>query len=153
VKLIIKDIVEAGKLELSSKLDANGLGLSEQSEIKLIDPAEVKVNAEAIFDEIVIKGTVRAELELICSRCAEAFKNTVESKFDITVPKSQEQVDISEEARQSFLLSLPVKPLCKADCKGLCPICGMNFNRGACSCKQDRSDPRLTKLKDFKPKI
>ncbi|MGB9809870.1 MAG: YceD family protein, partial [Caldanaerobacter sp.] len=44
------------------------------------------------------------------------------------------------------ILSLPMKFLCKEDCKGLCPICGTNLNYGSCSCKREDIDPRLEVL-------
>lgn len=48
---------------------------------------------------------------------------------------------------EEFLLSLPVKPLCRLDCKGLCPTCGRNRNEGACQCVNDEADPRLAALR------
>jgi len=49
--------------------------------------------------------------------------------------------------REQCYLSLPMKPLCRPDCRGLCPQCGTNLNRGACACRREWDDPRLTALK------
>jgi uncharacterized protein len=49
--------------------------------------------------------------------------------------------------RDEFYLALPMKPLCKDDCKGLCPLCGANWNRDTCTCKAEWVDPRLAVLK------
>jgi uncharacterized protein len=49
--------------------------------------------------------------------------------------------------REQFYLALPMKPLCRADCQGLCPICGRNRNRETCACSTDWVDPRLAVLK------
>ena len=54
--------------------------------------------------------------------------------------------------REQFYLALPMKPLCGDDCKGLCPVCGTNLNRGTCDCKRDWEDPRLAALKTLKAK-
>jgi DUF177 domain-containing protein len=43
-----------------------------------------------------------------------------------------------------------MKPLCRADCQGLCPVCGTNLNKGTCSCKREWEDPRLAALKKLK---
>ena len=51
---------------------------------------------------------------------------------------------------EQFVLSLPMKPLCRHECKGLCAVCGTNLNRGACDCKRDWEDPRLAPLKALK---
>jgi uncharacterized protein len=47
-------------------------------------------------------------------------------------------------------LALPMKPLCRDDCRGLCPVCGGNRNLVACACAQRTPDPRLAVLKDLK---
>jgi len=48
------------------------------------------------------------------------------------------------------ILSVPMKPLCKEDCKGLCPVCGANLNYEDCGHTQEKVDPRLLKLKELK---
>jgi uncharacterized protein len=53
---------------------------------------------------------------------------------------------------EEFSLALPVKPLCRPDCKGLCPECGKNLNEGACGCSPDTGDPRLAALRQLKVK-
>ena len=52
--------------------------------------------------------------------------------------------------REQFYLSLPMKPLCREDCQGLCPACGTNLNRGLCTCKRDWDDPRMAALRNLK---
>ena len=49
--------------------------------------------------------------------------------------------------REQFYLALPMKPLCGNDCKGLCPTCGTNWNKGTCDCSNQSEDPRLAALK------
>ena len=53
---------------------------------------------------------------------------------------------------EEFSLALPVKPLCRPDCRGLCPECGKNLNEGACGCSRDSGDPRLAALRQLKVK-
>ena len=62
---------------------------------------------------------------------------------------SQHVLDITEAIRQYAVLALPMKPLCKPDCQGLCPHCGRNLNEGQCSCPQKSVDARWTKLKEL----
>lgn len=57
---------------------------------------------------------------------------------------------LEEIAREQALISLPMKPLCSEDCRGLCPECGKNLNAGDCACAKERVDPRLEVLKKFK---
>jgi uncharacterized protein len=49
--------------------------------------------------------------------------------------------------REQFFLTLPMKPLCRPDCQGLCPVCGKNRNREQCDCKAEWVDPRLAELR------
>ena len=49
--------------------------------------------------------------------------------------------------REQFYLALPMKPLCRESCRGLCPECGTNLNTGTCSCVREWTDPRLDGLR------
>jgi uncharacterized protein len=64
-----------------------------------------------------------------------------------------DHVDLNELLREQFYLALPMKPLCRDDCRGLCPECGANRNTDACACEPAWEDPRLAPLKRLvKPK-
>ena len=52
-------------------------------------------------------------------------------------------IDLGEVMREQFYLALPMKPLCREDCQGLCPVCGINRNRETCTCQAEWVDPRL----------
>ena len=58
-------------------------------------------------------------------------------------------IDLGEVMREQFFLALPMKPLCRPECKGLCPICGANRNRQECGCREEWVDPRLAGLKNL----
>ena len=120
-------------------------------------------------------GAVGTMLELPCSRCLEPFVSPVDSQFDLryqphahqagsgheverqteeddlsTAFYDNEEIDLGQLMREQCYLSLPMKPLCHADCRGLCPVCGTNLNRGTCDCKREWEDPRLAVLKTLK---
>ena len=59
---------------------------------------------------------------------------------------------LNEYIIEQVILSLPMKTICKEDCKGLCSKCGIDFNNSQCDCDHDDIDPRFEKLKDFFPK-
>jgi uncharacterized protein len=61
-----------------------------------------------------------------------------------------DEIDLGQLMREQFYLSVPMKPLCQDDCRGLCPVCGTNLNRGTCECKQGWDDPRLAVLRNLK---
>jgi uncharacterized protein len=107
---------------------------------------------------IYISGPLSLNVKLVCSRCLNLF----EFKEQITLediceyPTKQEEVidnffidddilDLKELLRQKITLFLPLKPLCKMDCKGLCFKCGTDLNEGSCDCKVE-TDPIWSKL-------
>jgi uncharacterized protein len=61
-----------------------------------------------------------------------------------------EVLDLGDIIREQFFLALPMKPLCRQDCKGLCPVCGQNRNREWCTCHAEWIDPRLEPLRHLR---
>ena len=119
-------------------------------------------------------GRVQTVLELACDRCLTPFTLPVDATFDLryqpradnvgegelkieeddltTAFYDNQTIDLGQLMREQFYLSLPMKPLCLEDCRGLCPFCGTNLNRGSCDCKREWEDPRLAVLKTLKPR-
>src|ERR1051325_1801465 len=115
-------------------------------------------------DKFRLEGRVRTELELGCSRCLEGFRLPVDAEFDLRyLPATEmstdeereiadddletsyyrdDQIDLAELMREQFYLALPMKPLCTAECRGLCPQCGANLNTSACECTPAWDAPR-----------
>lgn len=124
-------------------------------------------------DRYRLVGTVRATLELGCSRCLEGYAVPVDAAFDLRyLPQSanagdeeqeiaeddlstafyrDEVIDLGQLVREQFYLVLPMKPLCRPDCRGLCPQCGTNLNRDRCGCTGGWVDPRLDGLRALLP--
>ncbi len=65
------------------------------------------------------------------------------------VPYDEPRIDLAQVAREQCYLALPMKPLCRADCQGLCPHCGINRNAASCTCENRWEDPRLAGLKSL----
>jgi len=118
---------------------------------------------------ILVKGGLHTEVEVSCSRCLSLFRyplvlNIEEEYFPITdvvsgasLPLPDEPgcfiidehhlLDLTEAVQQYALLAIPMKPLCRQDCAGLCPNCGHNLNREPCHClPQQSSWSELNKL-------
>ena len=66
------------------------------------------------------------------------------------VPRTGDEINLSDDIRDAVLLTIPTKQICSEDCKGLCPRCGINFNEERCSCKSEEIDPRWEALKKLK---
>jgi len=64
-----------------------------------------------------------------------------------------EGMDLEDSLREQILLAVPIKTLCRYDCKGLCPTCGANRNEQPCGCDQSKPDPRWAALAELKNKL
>ena len=117
---------------------------------------------------VLVEGELYTEVELSCSRCLSSFGcpltiNIEEEYFPTTdiltgssIPVPGEPgnftideyniLDLSEAIRQYALLAIPMKPLCRQDCAGLCPACGCNLNHTSCNCPSESIDPRWAEL-------
>jgi len=97
----------------------------------------------------VIRGRIECQKSFICDRClTQATENQVH-EFDEEFDKAEaveDLIDVTELLRDILLAGQPMKNLCKADCKGLCPECGANLNDGECGCDKFIIDPRLETL-------
>ena len=116
---------------------------------------EIKIVGEVVNDgkTFIARGTAACQRNFLCDRCLTPSSEKVICEFDEEIdPKdiSENLADITEIVRDTFLASLPIQNLCRADCKGLCPVCGKNLNNGECECDKFIVDPRLATLKDFK---
>ena len=132
--------------EVSEVVDIAGGGSMVQGEVRLTRTDR----------GILVKGTLHTEVEVTCSRCLSLFScplavNIEDEYFPTTdvfsgasLPLPDEPgcftidehhiLDLTEAIRQYALLVVPMKPLCREDCAGLCPYCGHNLNQGTCGC-------------------
>jgi uncharacterized protein len=151
----------------------------EPSEVEMADdaygivaPVQLGFDLQKDHDKFRLAGNVRTELEVPCSRCLEPYRFPVDVTFDqryLPQPEAaaleerevaeedletsfyrDDQIDLNELMREQFYLALPMKPLCRDDCKGLCSQCGTNLNTGTCNCGPAWEDPRLAALKELK---
>jgi uncharacterized protein len=135
-------------------------------------PVELAFDITKDKDQFRLAGRVKSTLELPCSRCLEAFVLPVDAAFDLryqphtentgegereveeddltTAFYENDEIDLGQLMREQFYLALPMKPLCREDCRGLCPVCGTNLNRGTCNCNPAWEDPRFAALRELR---
>jgi len=123
-------------------------------------------------DGVSFAGRIETRATLACSRCLEDFILPLDLPFDLfyttgpETPSGDERrldenmvtrvhiagsrIDLRSLLSEQVYLGLPLKPLCRPDCLGLCPRCGTNLNTDACTCAEERTeDPRLRILKSL----
>ena len=128
-----------------------------------------------IINDIRVEGELSTSLELSCARCLEPLVEKVNRKFDLlyrpqgsdagkdelSVTTAEAEVSyyqgegllLEDVIREQVLLAVPLKAVCREDCKGLCPQCGSNLNQETCSCSVTMEDPRWSGLKDLRSKL
>lgn len=117
--------------------------------------------------QILLTSAISATGQFVCDRCLAPFsvilspaytmvyvsEGTDTSHLDPSevqvIPAGFHIIDVAEDVRQTLLLSVPLKLLCKEACKGLCRECGTNLNNETCSCSPIEIDPRWEALKDI----
>ncbi len=128
-----------------------------------------------VVQDIRVKGKLETELEVVCARCLEPVDLPVTRSFDLlyrplgtdagrkelSVTTAEAEIGyyqgegllLEDTLREQVLLAVPLKAICREDCKGLCPHCGKNLNEDACSCADEMEDPRWAALKDIRSKL
>ncbi len=132
-------------------------------------PLRVQAVAELVEGEIRIRGHLEACMEAECDRCIAAVEIPVAQDFDLsyrpvaTIAREEEievpgdeldvgfysgpGVELADVIREQTILSLPMKRVCRPDCKGLCAGCGANLNVEACRCRQPADDSPFASLR------
>lgn len=124
-------------------------------------------------DGVLFRGKLCGKVSVPCDRCAEETEINIDYAFDEFEGYPQDDFDVKSEDLlednrvlfkdknalvldmgallwEEFVLTLPTKPLCRKDCKGVCPTCGKNLNEGKCDCEEGGKDPRLAILRNLK---
>jgi uncharacterized protein len=130
---------------------------------------------KGVIQDIRVVGDLATSVEVECARCLEPVTRDVKRNYEllyrpqgidagreeISVTDAEaeigyyhgEGIDLKDIVREQILLSVPMKVVCREDCKGLCPHCGQNLNQGECKCPQPVGDTRWQALKGLKEKL
>ncbi len=152
-QLLKVSIGSTRKYEINETIDVKGGSYAVQGEIKLVRTDR----------SILVTGTLQTAVEVSCSRCLSLFSYplalNIEDEYFPTIgvvsgtwlPLPEEPgyftideryvIDLNEPIYQYIMLAIPMKPLCREDCDGLCPDCGHNLNQGPCNCLLQEVDP------------
>ncbi len=126
-------------------------------DFRVVAPVAFVADVSKDAQKARLVGRIQTSLEMPCGRCLEPFVVSVDEPFDLHfLPASTDAgeaekqiedadvgvsfytddvIDLAEVMREQFFLALPMKPLCRVDCQGLCPVCGINRNAATCTCQ------------------
>lgn len=142
------------------------------TDLKQISPLDVVATAELVDGQIRINGHLETKIELQCARCLDPVVEDIHREFDLfysplpkdTKPEEERLKDLDADIgfykgdglfladvlSEQVLLSVPMKVICRSDCRGLCAACGANLNHEECRCETHATDPRLAPLARWK---
>jgi uncharacterized protein len=163
--------IEGEGISFDRRLDLSSLTGSGADMLR-VKRARIAGRAEREDVGVILSARLDAIVEFACSRCTEPFEIELDVPFRLTlVPLAAEleegetsiededtslfsapggKADLAQIAAEQIYLNLPLKPVCRGDCKGLCPQCGANRNTVECGCSGESIDPRLAPLLEFK---
>ncbi|HEY1576900.1 MAG TPA: DUF177 domain-containing protein [Terracidiphilus sp.] len=174
--------LEKEPIEFDLAIPAGHIDFGEEAEqegnLKTSGQAEViheHRGPKDIIADIRLRGDFNGKFRVPCARCVEPVDLALAGDFDlifrpigadavsaersITAPETEigyyqkDSLLLEDVLREQVLLSLPVRTLCKPDCKGLCPRCGQNRNSQDCSCEEGQTDLRWEALSGLRSRI
>jgi uncharacterized protein len=150
---------------------ADELPLDEQ-DLRLVEPARVEGRVRRKSEEVQVSGTLTTTIETPCARCLKPVLLPIKVEFSERFVRAVswraeeqhelasedlnlsvfdgESIDLDELVREEIELAAPVQAFCREDCKGLCPVCGVDWNLTACECATQEIDSRWQQLKDLR---
>lgn len=105
---------------------------------KTVGGLRYRLFVQLLGSELLVRGAISQDFERVCSRCAIEFNEHIAVPSFVAsmeVSDSDSFVDLTDELREAILLDFPGYPVCRPDCRGLCPHCGADLNLGPCGCK------------------
>lgn len=139
--------------------------------VAVVGPATVNGTVRVAGGEVFVNGHIRTRAAVECDRCLKQVELPVDADFELEYVTGQtyastaaaeltendlsvsvfdgETIDVDEIVKEQILLAVPTRTLCRPDCKGICPECGIDKNTGDCDCETKDVDPRWAALKNL----
>lgn len=170
-KLVFDENFQPGTIDLGSEIH-------QKTPIHAAGRAELireSRGARDVVEDIRLVGSISTQVEILCDRCLEPVEQSISDSFDllyrpqgvdtigdeIAITRAETEIGyyrgegllLEDVLKEQILLTLPVKLVCTANCKGLCPHCGCNLNEETCDCVTTMPDPRWAALEDIRKKL
>ncbi len=152
-----------GVHEYAFETDPSLIGL----ESAFSSPVRIGAELDKSTRQLLLRTSVETSGRFQCDRCLEEFDRPIKAGYSVVYVYAEEEaanvppeevrllaadtttIDLGNDVREMVLLSVPLKLLCREECRGLCSRCGKNLNAGPCGCVHDEIDPRWNSLKSL----
>jgi len=170
-KIVFDESFAPGVIEL-------GQDIGQKEPVKATGEAELITEYRGgrnVVEDIRVRGKFSTRLWTPCARCLEPVEHAVAESFDAlyrpqgvdahgdeaAISRAETEIGyyqgdgllLEDVLKEQILLALPVKHVCREDCKGLCPHCGRNLNVESCDCVPAMADPRWADLEEIRRKL
>jgi uncharacterized protein len=162
--------LEHGKRDFAHVYQPAEVG-SLDERVSVVEPVSVTGNVRIAGAEVFVNGHIETRAQVECDRCLQQVETPVKADFELQYIGGNEYassdaaelteddmsvsvfdgkaIDVDEIVKEQILLAVPTRMLCRPDCKGLCPDCGVDKNTTRCACGVDEVDPRWAALKNL----
>ena len=159
-RIPVADLVKRAGASRALDVEAPLSGLAATgAEVPADAPVRVHGTLEQVSDGIVVRAAIDAPWQAACSRCLAPVTGEISVHVDELFERhpiagetyllDDDVIDLEPLLRDALLLELPGAPVCRPDCAGLCPTCGIDRNESSCDCHTDDIDPRWAALRSL----
>ncbi len=147
MKFSATEIKQFKTVEKEGDFESSALIWEAPDYVRFKGPVHVKAEAKLVDTDTLINGRVSAPIQMTCVRCLNDFETTHQADFQQIYSFQGEIIDISSEIRESFLIDLPLHPICNPNCQGVLPGKANQDKPSVLYSDELKSDPRWDKLK------
>jgi uncharacterized protein len=168
IRIELSDIRE-GVNRFAFRVGPEEIGLEEEGAVYR-KPVDVDIEITRTGGTLTVRGSARTEVERICGRCLSAFTEDETLPFDDAWKVEGDRVRVydvdyegdpgylagpagavvlDEMVREAVLVHSPMQPVCRPECRGLCPVCGADRNEGECGCRVEPGHEAWQALRDL----
>lgn len=146
-------------------------GRQAPDEFRLAEDLTVDLTYYRVGEDLYFQGTLATRLVASCARCLGRYAQALRAPFEFVLAPARvlepeqeleaedlalsffsgPEIDVAPLCGEQAILALPMRALCREDCRGLCPQCGCDRNSSPCNCDGVRPDPRWAVLREWKP--
>ena len=151
---------------------ASALG---REEVEAVGPVRWRGQIQRLDSGFLLRADLAYDQTLACQRCLGSVTEPVEEEIELLLVRHEpgaeeeereleeedlgimvvdgDEVDLRPVLLEQMQLNVPMRPLCREECAGLCPTCGANRNEGDCGCETETTDPRWAGLADLRDRL
>jgi uncharacterized protein len=155
-----------GRLRVEADLPPD-FPLWEEGDVQLDGPLAVRLETSRAGRDLLVRGRLSGQVIINCRRCLEPVRQQIDDEVSFlfragidrltaereevyALPEGVREVDLTDAIREHLVLSVPRFVVCREECRGLCPRCGINLNDGTCTCEETDIDERWAPFRGLK---